>query len=64
MGDNTASKNVFTRFFDALVDISVNEKTVHFSKTSEIAFDGIYSRFEKVVLNENSKFVKKLLETA
>lgn len=57
-------KTVVEKFFDSLVDLSVNEKSIHYAKTTDVLFDGVYSRFEHILLKASLTFTKKILEIA
>jgi len=60
--DNTPMEVVFKKFFQALVDISINEKSVHFINCSSAEFAKPYGAFEAILLEESSRFVKSALE--
>lgn len=62
MGNYEAVKTVLTKFTDTLVDLSVNEKSVHFINTQEAVFNGLYEKYEKFLIDENKSFIKQLLE--
>lgn len=63
MGDVGPTKTVLLKFFDSLLDLSINERTVHYLATSDVPIDGIYERFEELLSSTQSKFIKKLMET-
>lgn len=42
MGDVGPTKAVLLKFFDSLLDLSINERTVHYLATSDVPIDGIY----------------------
>lgn len=62
MGNYEAVKSVLTKFVDTLVDISVNEKSVHFINTQEAVFNGLYEKYESFLIDDNKSFIKQLLE--
>jgi len=60
--DNSSMQIVLKKFFQALVDASINEKTVHFMNCSDVEFDKLYKTFETILLQETSTFIKSALE--
>jgi hypothetical protein len=56
--DTTAMAAVLKKFFQTLVDTSINEKSVHFVSSTNIAFDKFYNKLETVLLQECGSFVK------
>lgn len=53
---------VLKKFFLALVDTSINEKSVHFINSTEIEFDSFYQVFEAILLKNSASFVKAAVE--
>lgn len=64
VGSYETNETVLTKFIDTLVDLSINEKSVHFLNTQEVQLSFLYEKFESFLLEENSKFIKKLLEVS
>ena len=60
--DNASMKIVLKIFFQALVDGSINEKTVHFIDNSDVEFDRLYKTFEAILIWETTSFIKNALE--
>jgi hypothetical protein len=56
--DTTAMAAVLKKFFLAVVDTSINEKSVHFVSSTNIAFDKFYNKLETVLLQECGRFIK------
>ncbi len=64
LGDYTQTKEVLTWFFNSFIDISLNERTIHFYHSGDVIFDGFFSTFEDIVKRENKYFCKKFVEVA
>ena len=60
--DNSSMQVVLKKFFQALVDLSINEKTVHYMNCSDVELDKLYKTFETILLQETSSFIKNALE--
>lgn len=50
--DSTPMEAVLKKFFYALIDISINEKSVHFLNSTDIEFDTFYNMFEAFLIKE------------
>lgn len=50
--DSTPMEAVLKKFFYAAIDISVNEKSVHFINSTDIDFDTFYNMFEAFLIKE------------
>lgn len=55
-------ETVMKRFVQAIMDISINEKSVHYLNSTDIELDTLYTKFEVHLLKECSSFVKNALE--
>ena len=62
-GDISPYKSVYRLFFNSLLDLSVNEKTIHYYSSSELVLDGPYPKYESVLVTSLQAFTKKILET-
>lgn len=60
--DNIPMEAVLKKFFQALMDCSINEKSVHFINSTDIEFDKFYNSFADILLAETGNFVKTALE--
>jgi len=47
-----------------MIDLSLNEKTVHYLHSTDVIFYGLYEQLQSIILNENKSFFKKFIETA
>jgi hypothetical protein len=56
--DTMAMEAVLKKFFLTLVDTSINEKSVHFVSSTDVAFDKFYNKLETVLLKDCGDFIK------
>lgn len=56
--DTMAMEAVLKKFFLTLVDTSINEKSVHFVTSTDVAFDKFYNKLETVLLKDCGDFIK------
>lgn len=64
MGDYSPVKDTLKEFLTSMIDISLNEKSVHYLHSTDVIFHGLYEQFQSIILNENKSFFKKFIETA
>lgn len=62
LSDIIPFETVLKRFIQAIVDMSINEKSVHFMNSTDIEFDSLYNKFESVLTKEWGSFIKTALE--
>jgi len=60
--DSATLKAVMKKFFSALVDTSINEKSVHYLNSTDLEFDSFYNIFEDLLIKEVATFIKRALE--
>ena len=60
--DSGSMQIVLKKFFQALVDLSINEKSVHYMNCTDVEFDKLHKTFESILLHETSIFIKNALE--
>lgn len=60
--ETRAMQGVLQKFFQACVDSSINERSVHFIWSTGIEFDKFYNMFETLLLKDTSSFLKSALE--
>jgi len=64
MGDYSLIRNSLARFVSSIVDLSINEKTIHALHSSDVKLDKIFENFEHLIKTEHKDFCKKFIETA
>lgn len=62
LSDIIPFETVLKRFIQAIIDMSINEKSVHFMNSTDIEFDTLYNKFESVLTKECGSFIKTALE--
>lgn len=60
--DTVPMSAVLKKFFQMLVDTSINEKSVHFINSTKVEFDSFYRAFEGIILKNCNSFIKAALE--
>ena len=55
-------ETVLKRFVQAIMDLSINEKSVHYLNSTDIEFDPLYNSFEVRLIKECQDFTKSALE--
>ena len=55
-------ETVLKRFVQAIMDLSINEKSVHYLNSTDIDFDTLYNNFEVHLIKECQDFTKNALE--
>ena len=60
--ETMAMEAVLKKFFITLVDTSINEKSVHFVNSTDVAFDKFYNKLETVLLKDCGDFIKLACE--
>lgn len=63
LGDDLPIQAVMNKFFQALVDTSINEKSVHYIGSTEVVFDRLYNMFEGALMKECKEFIKLAFES-
>lgn len=51
-------EKVMKGFIQAILDLSINHRSVHFINSTDIEFDDLYAKFEKDLIKECSSFIK------
>lgn len=55
-------ETVLKRFMQAMIDLSINQQSVHYLNSTKMEFEKLYTDFEEILLKEAQGFVKHALE--